>query len=145
MDSQVVRQRLREAYADLEKIEERREALTSIVKGYEALVRLDGPPATEPQPTLSLPTPGPAKGTISFRAAVQRVLREARGEPLHVREIYARALVLGAVSGAKEPVRVTDLMIYSLRTRTKVPIEKTAPATYRWAGPLDGEAEPSAK
>jgi hypothetical protein len=137
MDSQVVRQRLREAYADLEKIEERREALTAIVRGYEALVRLDGPPEPEPAPALPLPTPGPAKGTVSFRAAVQQVLREARGQPLHIKEIYARATALGAVSGAKEPVRVTDLMIYSLRTRTKLPIEKVAAATYRWAGPTE--------
>lgn len=135
MESQLIRQRLREAYADLEKIEERREALTSIVKGYESLLRLDGPPDPDPpQQTLPLPTPGPAKGSVSFRAAVQQVLREARGQPLHVKEIYKRAQSLGAASAAKDPVRITDLMIYSLRSRNKLPIEKTAPATYRWSG-----------
>lgn len=140
MDSQVVRQRLREAYLDLEKIEERREALQAIVKGYEALIRLDGPPPPEPQePTLQLPTPGAAKGSISFRSAVQRVLKEARGEPLHIKEIYARVIALGAASNAKQPVRVTELAIYSLRTRSKVPLEKTGPGTYRWAGPIEGE------
>lgn len=134
MDGPTLRQRLREAYTELEQLEGRRDALTSIVKGYESLIRLNGAPEPEPAPSLSLPTPGRAKGTVSFRSAVQQVLREARGEPLHIKEIYARATALGAVSGAKEPVRVTDLMLYSLRTRTKLPIEKVGPGTYRWAG-----------
>ena len=138
MDGQTLRQRLREATTEYSDLEARREALANIIKGYEQLIRLDGTPELpQAQPeaqTLPLPIDGSAKGTVSFRSAVIRVLKDAHGEPLHIKEIYQRAVALGAVSGAKEPVRVTDLLIYSLIKRSQMPIDKTAPATYRWAG-----------
>lgn len=43
MDAGTLRNRLREASAELEQLETRREALMSIIKGYESLIRLSGP------------------------------------------------------------------------------------------------------
>lgn len=138
MDTTTVRQRLREATNELNGLEERRQALMSIIRGYEALVRLDGPPEIEQMPVpLALDLPSRGKGSISFRGAVRQVLRDARGEPLHVREIFHRTQGLGATTMAKDPVKITDLMIYSLINREHEPIRKVAPRTYRWA-----EAEP---
>jgi hypothetical protein len=137
MDETTLRSRLREAYGELNQLDERREALTDLVRGYEKLIRLNGLPPVENEqnnPTLSLPTPGRQKGTVSMRSAVQQVLREARGEPLHIREVYHRAQALGATSDAKNPVRITDLLIYTLIHRGGLPIQKVAPATYRWIG-----------
>lgn len=133
MDAPTLRQRLREVTNDLNSLDERREALTKLRSGYEALIRLDGPPEIEATPdTLPLDLPTDPKGTISFRGAVRQVIRDARGTPLHVREVYHRAQMLGAITKAKDPVKITDLMIYSLIKREGAPIEKSAPRTYRW-------------
>jgi hypothetical protein len=88
------------------------------------------PPFIEPSSTKRGRAP---KGTISFRQAVLTVIRDARGEPLHVKEILARTKKMGAITTAKDPHAITDLMSYSLM-KSGEPMKKVAGRTWAWTG-----------
>jgi hypothetical protein len=134
MDEATIRRQLAEFENRLSRMDDERQALLDIVKGYQTLLRTmampdyesaeppDFPPGRTIRPT-SIP---PA---ISMRSAVARVLREA-GAPIHSKEILARVQALGASTTAKEPVSVVDLVVLGLQQRGKV--EKVGPRTWRW-------------
>lgn len=137
MDEQRVRAQLEEAKAELTKLDEKRDALVSFVHGHEAWLRVfSGGESTAPtQPSVSQPVAlrRPRKTAIKphgFNTTVLRVIREARGAPLHTREILRRVRDLGADSKGKDPIGLVDLVAYSL-AKTQ-PIVKVAPRTWAW-------------
>ena len=134
MEAKTVRLNLEEIRGALARNEAERDVLVTLLKGYEGWLRLN-PEALDP-PQMSLPLvqqrlPGPTiPGTPSMRGAVLRVLREARGEPLHSKEILRRVTALGAVSNAKNPLGMMDLLAYSLAKSH--PMKKVGPRTWRY-------------
>ena len=131
MDEESARKMLDEFKGQLAKNEEEREALIALVKGLEGWLRIH---ATITQQTLfegSLPA-GKPKGTVSLRRAVVEVLKEARGEPLHVKEIFRRVSAKGARTGAKSPLGAIDLTCYSILKYHPKALEKVRPRTWRW-------------
>jgi hypothetical protein len=133
MEAKTVRLNLEEIRGALARNEEEHDVLLSLLKGYEGWLRLN-PEASAPQMSLPLAegrTPRPATpGTISMRGAVLRVLREAHGEPLHSKEILRRVTALGAMSNAKNPLGMMDLLAYSLAKSH--PMKKVGPRTWRY-------------
>ncbi len=129
IDEGTIRRQLAEFRARLAQLEEERQAIEGIVSGYETLLRTMGsekPAAPLPAPAVSLPV-----GKVSMRSAVRHVLEQAK-EPLHSRDILARAQAMGASTTAKYPGSVVDLVVLGLAQRGLV--TKTAPRTWRWTG-----------
>jgi hypothetical protein len=134
MDSDTIRKQLDEVKTALKRNEDEHRVLVSLMQGYEGWLRLN--PGAAVQLTLTTERVQ-AQGGISFRGAVLRVLKEARGEPLNVREILVRAQGLGAVTGAKNPLGAVDLVAYSLAKNHSV--EKVGPRTWRYGEPAPKE------
>jgi hypothetical protein len=137
MDAKSVRSNLTEVTAQLARNEEEHEVLLSLVRGYEGWLRLNPDPTAQmallpldvdPQRTGSQP-----KGSRSMRGAVLQVLKDARGEPVHGKEILARAYQLGAKTDAKNPLGAVDLMAHSLMKSH--PVEKVGPRVWRYVEP----------
>jgi hypothetical protein len=63
------------------------------------------------------------------------VLKEARGEPLHVKEIWRRVSAKGAKTAAKSPLGAIDLTCYSILKYHPKALEKVRPRTWRWKEP----------
>lgn len=147
MDEQSVRSQLLEVRKTLARNEEEHEILLSLLNGFEGWLRLHAN-GRSPQLTLPLETTQARtapRGEISLRSAVLQVLKEARGQPLHSKEILVRATALGAATTSKDPVAIVDLTAYSLQ-KGGATIEKTGPRIWHWAGPsgsqpLKGEQE----
>jgi hypothetical protein len=146
VDEAAVREQLEQVRVALARNEEEHEALVTIVKGFEAWLRLN----TRPAVTLPLPVVAAkienakpplarhaVKGKLSVRQAVLQVLKDARGEPLHAKEIARRVSEMGAVTSSKNPAGVVGLVANSLQTRDSQPIEKVAGQTWRWAATGD--------
>lgn len=146
MDEPTVRRQLAEVQAALDGIEQEREVLLSLARGYEGWLRLHGLNGQKPaKPSLQASakrriTKGSVGraveqvvGELSYRRAVLDVLKEARGEPLHVKEILNRARAKGANTKAKDPVGITDLLLYSSEKQGQ-PVRKSGPRTWKWEG-----------
>jgi hypothetical protein len=133
MDDQRLRERLHEAQIELNRLDKEREVVLAWIADIEKLVTLR---TGGKKQTASVAPPGQlrmgavAKGP-SMRGTVLRVLREANGEPLHTREILARAERMGASTESKDPEAVIDLMGYSLR-KSHEEVQKVAGRTWRW-------------
>jgi hypothetical protein len=145
MDAATVRKHLAEITTQLGRNEDEHEVLISLQRGYEGWLRLnpEASPAPAPTPPMApmFDVPpmkrGKPVGSVSFRGAVLQILRDARGEPLNVREILPRALALGAATNAKNPLGAVDLMAHSLKRSH--PVEKVGPRTWRYgAAKRDG-------
>ena len=132
-DEVTVRGMLRDAQESLERIEQQREYLEAAIKSFEGWLRFEGR-SNGSAPQLPMLVTGAnkrtPKGPISYTGAVLKVLKTARGEPLHVKEIHRRATELGGVTNAASPEGVTDLICYSLAK--KQPLKKVAPRTWIW-------------
>jgi hypothetical protein len=137
MDETAVRQHLKEVQQRLAVLDEEREVLLSLVRGYEGWLRLQGNSAG-PQLTLGVTVqkknPTAPKGTTSLRGAVLRAIKDAHGAPLHSKEILRRIQALGAKTEARNPVAIIDLTAYSLANTDGQPIKKVGPRTWRWMG-----------
>ena len=137
MDAKTVRSSLAEVTAQLTRNEEEHDVLLSLVRGYEGWLRLHPDPA--PQLALigldaeSQRPRSQSKGSRSMRGAVLQVLKDARGEPVHGKEILARAYELGAKTDAKNPLGAVDLMAHSLMKSH--PVEKVGPRVWRYREP----------
>lgn len=140
MDAKSVRSNLSEVTAQLARNEEEHEVLVSLVRGYEGWLRLNPDPQPPTQmialfePDRKNPGSQP-KGSRSMRGAVLQVLKDARGETLHGREILARAIALGAATDAKNPLGAVDLMAHSLKRSH--PVFKVGPRLWRWDASLE--------
>lgn len=138
MDAASVRQQLREVNAELARLDQERDVLLTLARGLEAWLALHGGKDTPDQPQLPLGRGRSSKpaGALPLRAAILQVVRDARGQPLHAREILARTRAMGADTSAKKPESVVDLVAYSWKKRGE-PLERSGPMTWRWAG--DGQ------
>ena len=141
MDEKTIRTRLEEAQRELGTLEERRDALVGLVKSYETLLRIESGGSNGriplPLPVVSKletdkPKVGP-KGSISISKGILAVLKDARGAPLHTKEILNRVLALGAITEAKNPQGAIDLVCYHLANAGE-PMKKVGPRTWRWIG-----------
>jgi len=129
MDEQMVREHIGEIRERLKTIETEREVLLTLLRGYEGWLRLYSNGAAGAQLPLLAPTvTQTAPKRVSFRGAIRQVLKAARGEPLHVKEIWLRVQELGAHTRSKDPVAAIDFTCYSF----KGAIKKVAPRTWRW-------------
>lgn len=136
MDAQTIRDQLEVVKANLDRNEDEKRVLLDLLKGYEGWLRLYGESSGASQPPLPIAkkvVDTTTKGTISMRAAIRQILREARGEPLHSKEIWRRAVEMGAKTAGENPLGLVDLSAFSL-SKTE-PIEKVGPRTWRWTGP----------
>ncbi|MCL4369880.1 MAG: hypothetical protein M1380_03090 [Chloroflexi bacterium] len=138
MDERTVREHLKEVQAELDRNEEEHAVLESLLRGYEGWLRLNAKPvlpsAHQPVlPALEVRHGSTFREARSIRSQVQRVLQEARGEPLHTREILLRLHNMGCDVGGQNPQGMADLQAYSLR-KAGVPVEKVGPRTWRWTG-----------
>lgn len=137
MDEKTVREHLSEVKAALDRNEDEHAVLESLLRGYEGWLRLNAKPIPSQAPQRELPSirgrSAPKAGERpSIRSQVLRVLQEARGEPLHTREILIRLHNMGFEVGGENPHGMVDLQAYSLRKSH--PVEKVGPRTWRWTG-----------
>lgn len=137
MDGKSIREQLDLVRANLQRNEEEREVLLDLLKGYEGWLRLYGESngATQVALPMARKIDTKTKGTISMRQAIKTVLKDAHGSQLHSKEIWRRAQELGAKTTGSSPLGLVDLTAFSL-SKTE-PVEKVAPRTWRWAGPVD--------
>lgn len=133
MDAATARKEILEANQQLAMIDERRQSLLAWVAGLEGWMKLH--PNDSKQLSLPIKTnrPSKPKGAVSFRGAIIGVLQGARGEPLHSKEILARARAAGADTRSKTPERMVELVMYNLANRDGKPVEKVAARTWRWS------------
>ena len=141
MNEESIRAQLAEFKGELSRNEEEHEALLNLVKGLEGWLRIKTKSTTNAvlpmfpeMPLVVASRKSMAKGPISVSRAVHQVIKEARGEPLHVKEILRRVLELGAITEAKDKMAVVDLVAHSLRKRGKAPIERIGSRTWKWVG-----------
>lgn len=140
MKDSEIRSQLADVRAALKANEEEHEVLMSLLKGYEGWLRLRGSSVTQLafKADLAASEENPRIGPVevqkppSFRSSVIAVLQEAKGEPLHAREILSRVLARGSRTEGKDPLALTDLQCYSIM-KTE-PIKKVAPRTWAWTG-----------
>lgn len=141
MDEKKARRQLQDVKVALNKLDEEREFLVSLIHGYEGWLRLHGSsngaatltvrPRAARQSGAARTAP---KGSVSLRQAVLQIVREAQGSPVHIREILARALAMGAATNAQHPERIVDLVAYNLKSRSNQPLERVSPRSWRWTG-----------
>ena len=123
MDIEEIRRNLEVARREKESLTQSLKDISSAEEAYEnMLARAES--ASQP--------------SISIRAAILQVLRESKGEPLHVKEVLQQVEALGAhVRSANndKPSRI-DVGIYGLK-RQGLPVERVATRTWKYLG---GEA-----
>ena len=73
--------------------------------------------------------------SISLRAAILQVLRESKGEPLHVKEVLQQVEALGAHvrCANNDKVSRVDVGIYGLK-RQGLPVERVGTRTWKYLG-----------
>ena len=86
--------------------------------------------------------------SISLRAAILQVLRESKGEPLHVKEVLQQVEALGAHvrSANNDKVSRVDVGIYGLK-KQGFPFERVGTRTWKYLGgePVDFKEERARK
>jgi len=130
MDEKTVRDHMDTIRARLRQLEAERDVLQTLLRGYEGWLRVyvNGNAPSQ----LSLPPAPPIHGKMSIRRAIVQVLKDARGEPLHCKEIWRRAEELGAKTTSKNPAAAVDFTAYTLKE-----IKKVAPRTWSYIGELE--------
>ncbi len=135
MNEATIRQELAEAtkrVATLDherlKIDQERKALSTMIEGFNSWLQLFG---TQP-PLAAVKNPVhhfEAKGTMSMRAGVLKVLQDANGESLSLKTILERVLAIGVRTSAADPLILIENNAIALKKEGKA--EKTAPRIYR--------------
>ena len=131
MDKETMRQQMEAIRARLTQNEQEREALKTMLHGYEAWFRVHSEDSRVRQLEMAVASNRP-KGTISFRKALIEVLQQAHGAPMVDTEIWDRMQALGAKSASRRPAGFIGL--HAKRERE---IEKVGTRTFRW---VDAEA-----
>ena len=135
MNEQTVRIHLAEIRNDLERNEAEHEVLLNLLKGYEGWLRLNLSPNGHAQVDLAqplLPIPTMSHESPTWRPSIRKVVKEARGAPVHAGEIWARVQAMGLKTRGKNPLGLVDLNIMSMPE-----IQKVGPRLYRWVGSND--------
>lgn len=144
MDAKTIRDQLEVVKANLQRNEDEKNVLLDLLRGYEGWLRLYGETNGAAQVALPLAKrvmDTTTKGTISMRSAIKKVLQDARGMPLHSKEIWRRAQEMGAKTDGQSPLGLVDLSAFSL-SKTE-PVEKVAPRTWRWYGATENDSRPN--
>jgi hypothetical protein len=124
--SDSVTRRLRQVESEIQSLEQERDALASLKRGIDGLLQLHGP--------IRQSSSGKPVGQRSLRGAAIEVVQEARGQPLSTAEILERSRRKGADSKAKDPSGVIDLMLYTVKKRKGLPLERLPGGRWRWVG-----------
>lgn len=138
MDEKAVRRQAAEVKTELTRNEREHEVLLSLLKGLEGWLELNGS-RPRPAPHLLLSSadgqakPPKLQEVPSARGSVLKVIREAGGASLHVKDILEQVRQMGARVKEDNPAGMIDLMLYSLK-KSEYPVEKVGPRTWRWAG-----------
>ena len=119
MERDLMRQQMESIRAELNVLDSEREVLEDLLRGYESWFRL------HPDSGVCLSRQLPFE-SISFKEGLLEVLRQARGQPLHAKEIWHRMSVLGVTSNARRPEGFVSMHANKIEG-----IEKVAPATFR--------------
>lgn len=112
MDRESVRKQLEETRQRIAEIDEEKEILESLVRGFEGWLRLHAPiPAhavmsSEVSDTYFGNEP---KGAVSMGAAIKEAIKESGHVVMHTKEIYEAALAKGAVTESKNPLNIVDI------------------------------------
>ena len=122
MERDLMRKQMESVRSELNRVEAEREVLEGLLKAYEGWFRLHPENGTNP-PTIPPQLP---LESISFKEGLLAVLRQSRGEPLHVKEIWHRMRALGVTSNAKRPEGFV-----SMHANKMDEVEKVAAATFR--------------
>ena len=122
MERELMRRQMESVRSELNRVDADREVLEGLLKAHESWFRIHpengaNPPTTPPQ----LPLEG-----ISFKEGLLAVLRQSRGEPLHVKEIWHRMREMGVSSNAKRPEGFV-----SMHANKMDEVEKVEAATFR--------------
>lgn len=141
-----VREHLLEALADADRLLAQdlrpltRESLEAFRQDIKDTLALEGAKrnGTGPAPMIRIAAaPQPRiKGSVSMTQAVKEVLQEAHGEPMHVVDILAKAQAKGAITESSDPANSTDILLSKFRKRDHLPVERTAPRTWKWVSPM---------
>ena len=134
MDEKTVRIHLEEIQKSLERNDAEREVLITLLKGYEGWLRLHGV-ANGHSPSDQLPLPVEVDVGPGWRPTVTAILQEARGEPVHSKEILVRAKARGLKTSAKNPVSAVDLTARGLPN-----VEKVGPRLWKWTAKDGGRS-----
>lgn len=137
MNEKTVRDHMETIRARLRQLDTERDVLGTLLKGYEGWLRVyinGGTPSQLPLQAMR----STIQGKMSIRRAVIQVLKDARGEPLHCKEIWRRAQEIGAKSKAKNPIAAIDFTGYTLPE-----IKKVAPRTWKYIGDTQPERHPA--
>lgn len=141
MDTQAIREQLTTFKTELERNRQEHEYLRGAVKSLEGLLRvyetenseagLDGHGIVGQVPLATSKWRGgkTPKGRIGFRPGLEKVLRDARGEPLADAEIWKRMQVLGVVSESQQPLNWVNRTARNIEK-----IDESEPKVYRWVG-----------
>ena len=134
MDEGTVRGHMDDLRERLKRIEAERDVILTLLKGYEGWLRLypNGSVQQLPLPAKPANVSAQHRKPLSIRRAIESVIREARGEPLHVIEIWRRVEALGVTSNSKDKPAMVDYTMYALDN-----VEKVEPRTWRWVRPLN--------
>ena len=129
MDERQVRLQLDETKELIRRNEEEHEVLETLIKGLEGWLRLHGAVQngkSSPQLTLTVD----ANGNVgSWRKVCGGIVKDARGEAIHSKEVWARAQAIGLRTKGKFPVSAVDLTLRAMEQ-----IEKVGPRLWRWKG-----------
>lgn len=119
-NTEEVRRQLADVRRVKESLTQRMKAINLAEEGLENLLALEE--------RVSQPS-------ISLRAAILQVLRESKGEPLHVKEVLQQVEALGAHvrSANNDKVSRVDVGIYGLK-RQGLPVERVGTRTWKYLG-----------
>ena len=120
MKSEEILRHLSEMRRERDRLTDELTAIASIIDNFEKLLTAT---EREDQPTISL------------RAAILQVLRESKGEPLHVKDVLQQVEALGAHvrSANNDKVSRVDVGIYGLK-RQGLPVERVGVRTWKYFG-----------
>ncbi len=137
LTEQAVRDRLAQVRETLANLDRQREVLLDMLRADERWLTLNASNG-EPLPLGIEPpnvVPPRSKGGPSLMSAIARILYEAHGTPMHVKELWKRAQAMNAVTRADSPLSATDVSCYNLSQRhmvKKLPLERIGgSATFR--------------
>lgn len=114
-----MRKQMESIRSELNVLDSEREVLENLLTGYESWFRL------HPDSGACLSRQLPLT-SMSFKDGLLEVLRQARGQPLHAKEIWHRMNAMGVTSNAKRPEGFVSMHANKIEG-----IEKIAPATFR--------------
>jgi hypothetical protein len=134
MNESAIRQMLADLATERKAAEERLAAIKMAESGLERMLRSVASGASPESPFAHTYKP---KGPVSIRGTLLKVIEEAAGTPMHVKDLWNEVKRRGAVSNAKDPISCIDFNLISLKNQGK-PVEKVDRRTWRWTG---GEAK----